>query len=179
VLLYFNHKKRYCDSNEGIGLFRTAAIMGVIILSTGMACATNARVLQRNYSQQPHQLIICSFGSPTSDMEFANTQMKDVNWPDYLDHNVTITELSRGRSTNHTPTALGPISNDLPLSAPQRLSSASEYGCATNKNTIIFLGQDGTERGRWSRSVSTSEVFDLIDQNTVGQGGSGASEFHR
>ena len=114
-----------------------------------------------------------------SDADFSETQMKSVDWPDYLRHNVTITELSRGRITNHTPTILGPISNELQLTQLQRLNSASEYGCAKNENTVVFLGQDGIERGRWSRSVSQTEVFELIENGTASVHRNRASEVSR
>jgi len=141
--------------------------IGLIIAMFGLlgfsASATNELVLQRDYSAQPRQLIVCSFDPSVLAHGFSDKQLDEVDWAGYLKRNITITELSRFRSATHVPTAMGPITTMLPLSGVDRERSAREYGCPTNENSIILFGKDGTEKTRWSAHVSNDDLFDFVD----------------
>ena len=85
--------------------------IGLIIAMFGLlgfsASATNELVLQRDYSAQPRQLIVCSFDPSVLAHGFSDKQLDEVDWAGYLKRNITITELSRFRSATHVPTAMG------------------------------------------------------------------------
>ena len=95
--------------------------------------------------------------------DLATRQFDLVDWTGYLERNITILEISRLRSATHLPTALGPISSELPMSAQERERTARGYGCSISEDAVLLFDKDGTEQARWSEEVRKEQLFRIID----------------
>lgn len=144
-------------------MLRTGIILAACLSLSGMAHAVNATLLQRDFSTQPRELVICAFEPDPGIQNLASAQFDLVDWQGYMDRDITILELSRARSASHVPTSLGPITTELSMSPQERERTARGYGCAMNADTILLFGKDGTEKARWTETVKKHQLYRVID----------------
>lgn len=144
-------------------MLRAGLIAASLIALGGNATAATSALAKQDFSAQPRRLLICTFASSEPGEGFAERQLELVDWPQYKQRDITITELARNRSATHVPTELGPISTSLPLSGTERQRSARLYGCPTNDNTVILFSKTGSEVQRWNDAVQSDHLFKLID----------------
>ncbi len=76
--------------------------------------------------------------------------------PDLADRDIVV---FRTAGNEDTRSAIGYV--DLPRGAAFELRK--RFGPLRSGLTVILIGKDGTEKGRWERLVPPQEIFDLID----------------